>query len=586
LRQTLAYFALAACLALNLALPAPPAAAQGVRLPALGEAEGDELSIAAERKIGDSIMREIWPDPDVIDDPVLYEYLESIFQPLLAAKRRLGEISPEVDEGFAWQPFLVRDRTFNAFALPGGYVGVHLGLIAASGSRDELASVLGHELSHVTQRHIARSMVANKHQSIATTVAMVLGLIAASRSSNPDIPMAVLATGQAAIATNQLTYSREMEREADRFGLDAMTEAGFAPQGMAAMFERMDLATRLNDNNQYPWLRSHPLTIERIAEARLRMRSVAPPDPRNSHATEHALMRARARALVDSSETALRGMQQQARASAPQTDADRLGTLYGGALASTLLREYGQADVFLANAQQLLASHAAAVASWSASHPGGARPLGVETSAAAAAARASTPTFAEMFAAPASGAASGAAAASATAAAQPVYPIEPVVARDFALLKLQVAVARRSLPDITAAETALGDDGSRPVTLARAEAAVGRSVAHDPHATQALQHETETLQTWVAEHPHDALAWSLLAQCAEPLGQKLRAVRAEAESHAAQGDVVGAIDRLHAGQRLARSGGNTDFVEASIIDSRLRELEARRRELARELGER
>jgi predicted Zn-dependent protease len=166
-----------------------------------------------------------------------------------------------------------------------------------------------------------------------------------------------------------------------------------------------------------------------------------------------------------------------------------------------------------------------------------------------------------------------------------VYPIEPIVGRDFALLKLQSAVARRSAPDIVAAETTLGDDGSRPVTLARAEAAIGRSVAHDPRAAAALQRETETLQTWVAEHPRDALAWSLLAQCAEPLGQKLRAVRAEAESHAAQGDIVGAIDRLHAGQRLARSGGgNTDFVEASIIDSRLHELEARRRELAHELG--
>jgi predicted Zn-dependent protease len=595
LRLNLAYFALAACLAFNLALPAPPAAAQGVRLPALGEAEGDELSIAAERKIGDQIMREIWPDPDVIDDPVLYEYLQSIFQPLLAAKRRLGEISPEVDEGFAWQPFLVRDRTFNAFALPGGYVGVHLGLIAASGSRDELASVLGHELSHVTQRHIARSMVANKHQSIATTVAMLLGLIAASRSSNPDIPMAVIATGQASIATNQLTYSREMEREADRFGLDAMTEAGFAPAGMAAMFERMDLATRLNDSNQYPWLRSHPLTIERIAEARLRMRNVAPPDPRNSHATEHALMRARARALVDSSETSLRAMQQAARVNAPLSDSDRLGALYGGVMASIQLREFVQADTFLASAQQLLASHAAAASAWNASHPGGTLPSGATASSAAAAgiaaARANTPTFAEMFATPASGAASAPAPGASqsvvvTASAPPVYPIEPIVARDFALLKLQSAVARRSAPDIQAAEAALGDDGSRPVTLARAEAAIGRSVAHDPRAGQALQHETEALQTWVAEHPRDALAWALLAQCAEPLGQKLRAVRAEAESHAAQGDIVGAIDRLHAGQRMARSGGNTDFVEASIIDSRLHELEARRRELAREMGQR
>jgi predicted Zn-dependent protease len=281
-------------------------------------------------------------------------------------------------------------------------------------------------------------------------------------------------------------------------------------------------------------------------------------------------------------------MQQAARAGGPQNDSERLGTLYGGALASVMLREFVQADVFLASAQQLLASHAAAAASWDASHPSGVRTAGDAASVAVAAAtRASAPTFAEMFATPASGAASGAGAASVPAVAQPVYPIEPVVARDFALLKLQSAVARRSAQDIVAAENALGDDHSRPVTLARAEAAIGRSVAGDPRAGAALQRETEAMQTWVAEHPRDALAWSLLAQCAEPLGQKLRAVRAEAESHAAQGDVVGAIDRLHAGQRMARAGSsNTDFVEASIIDARLHELEARRRELARELGSR
>ena len=90
------------------------------------------------------------------------------------------------------------------------------------------------------------------------------------------------------------------------------------------------------------------------------------------------------------------------------------------------------------------------------------------------------------------------------------------------------------------------------------------------------------MQTWVAERPRDALAWTLLAQCAEPLGEKLRAIRAEAEAHAVNGDLLGAIDRLHAGQRLTKTG-RVDFVEASIIDSRLRELEAERRALGQDL---
>jgi len=114
--------------------------------------------------------------------------------------------------------------------------------------------------------------------------------------------------------------------------------------------------------------------------------------------------------------------------------------------------------------------------------------------------------------------------------------------------------------------------------MARADAAIGRAAARDPAAGAALQQCVESLQTWVAERPRDVLAWTLLAQCAEPLGQKLRAIRAEAEAHAAQGDLVGAIDRMRAGQKLTRTG-RLDFVEASIIDSRLRELQAERREL-------
>ncbi|HEX7637557.1 MAG TPA: M48 family metalloprotease, partial [Burkholderiaceae bacterium] len=297
MRTRTALAAFLASVALNLLVPPAPVQAQ-VRLPALGEAESDEFSIADEKKVGEAIMRQILPDPDVVDDPVLYEYVDTIFQRLHAAARKRGNISDEMEDAFAWRPFLVRDKSFNAFALPGGYVGVHLGLIAAAGSRDEMASVLGHELSHITQRHIARSIAANKHQGVLATAAMLLGIILSAKSNNSDLPMAVITSAQAAQATGQLTFSREMEAEADRFGLEVMTDAGYAPSGMAAMFERLEQASQLNDDDSYPWLRSHPLTIERLAEARLRARQLPPPDPAGSHATEHALMRARARALV------------------------------------------------------------------------------------------------------------------------------------------------------------------------------------------------------------------------------------------------------------------------------------------------
>ncbi len=541
MRPNIATLAAAACLALNL-FTAPAAPAASLNLPALGEAESDSLSIDDERKLGDQIMRQILPDPAVIDDPVLYDYLMSVFVPLHEAALRRGNISPEQEEKLAWQPFLVLDPEFNAFALPGGYMGVNLGMIAAAGSRDEMASVLGHELSHITQRHIARSMVADKHQSMITMAAMLLGLIASAHARNSDVPMAVIQGSQAAAATAQLTFSRQMETEADTFGQEVMTDAGFAPSGMAAMFGRLEEVSRINDSNQYPWLRSHPLTIERIAAARLRARQGLPQDPAKSHITEHSLMRARARALMDPSEVALRRMQSQARLNTPLNDAERLGTLYGGAQASIELRDFASASAMIAAADQVMAHHAAMLAQQeNAPPPPPAPPAQVII----------TPRL---------------------------YPIEPEVARDFALLRVEEAVGQRDGPAIAAAVDALGNGRSRPLVMARAEGAIGRAAARDPNAGPALQQAVESLQTWVAERPHDVLAWTLLSQAAEPLGMKLRAIRAEAEAHAAQGDLMGAIDRLQAAQKLTRSG-RVDFVEASIIDSRLRELEATRREL-------
>jgi predicted Zn-dependent protease len=128
----------------------------GAQLPALGDGEG--MTLGAERRLGDQIARELYRDSDYLDDPVLQEYVEGIWRQLMQAARQRGELTPEQDELFAWQVVLGRDRQVNAFALPGGYMGVYLGLIAVVANRDELASVLGHELSHITQRHISRLM--------------------------------------------------------------------------------------------------------------------------------------------------------------------------------------------------------------------------------------------------------------------------------------------------------------------------------------------------------------------------------------------------------------------------------------------
>ena len=155
MRQTLcariAPFALAAALGVT-AWPAPaqPAApaSPALRLPSLGESASEALPVAAERRYGEQVMLQLRRNPAWLDDPVLLEHLRSLWLPLLDAARRRGDIEPDVDGAFAWDIFLLRDRSLNAFALPGGRVGVHLGLIAAAGTPDELASVLAHELAH------------------------------------------------------------------------------------------------------------------------------------------------------------------------------------------------------------------------------------------------------------------------------------------------------------------------------------------------------------------------------------------------------------------------------------------------------
>ena len=248
-------------------------------------------------------------DPDYIDDPILLEYLQSVWQPLVAEARARGNIAADIDPRFAWEPFLVRDPSVNAFALPGGYIGVHLGLIAITATRDELASVLAHELSHITQRHIARSIASSKRQSLLSLAALVARRARGEpQPAAPTPPTPSIAGTRRRRSQGQLNFSRDMEREADRVGFAVMTGAGFAPGGMAAMFEKLDKGSRLNDSGSFPYLRSHPLTTERIGEARARLGTGADAWPPVS-VLEHTVAEARARVLMDPRLDALRRWQ-------------------------------------------------------------------------------------------------------------------------------------------------------------------------------------------------------------------------------------------------------------------------------------
>ena len=514
-------------------LPAP----SEVRLPALGEAASDDFNLSQEKRIGEQIMREIRRDPDYLDDPQLLDYLQSLWQPLVQAARQRGDIDADTERLFPYEAFLVRDRSVNAFALPGGFVGVHLGLMALTATPDELASVLAHELSHITRRHIARSVSANSRSSTLGLAAMLLGLLVASRASNPDAAQAAVVGGQAAMAQAQLNFSRDMEREADRSGLALMGLAGFAPAGMASMFDKLDQSSRLNDSGGFPYLRSHPLTIDRIGEARQIVQATGGAAAPPSAPLLHLLMQARARVLMDPSAQAWQRLQAlDARATMTElAPAERVVGLYTSALASARLRDFARAERASTAAQALLAAV-----------PGPAEPL---------ARRALANQLAQG-----------------------------------ALARGDVAGARRALAEGagaavgtgagagagagTGVASASGLDPSRAGLLLRADLALAEG------GDAALRPSAEALQTWVAEHRADASAWQLLAQTTDRQGLKLRSLRAEAEAQAALGNLPGAIDRLRAGQQLARKGGVvTDFIEASVIDARLRDLLAQRREL-------
>jgi len=346
------------CVALLLPLNGVQAQSSAIRLPNLGD--GADLPLGVERRLGESIAREIYRDPDYLDDPVLGDYVQSIWQPLLASARQRGELTPELEQQFAWDVALIRDRSINAFALPGGYLGVHLGLIAAVNSGDELASVLAHELSHVTQRHIARMIAQQGRQGPMVIGAMILGMLAASRTANASsmsAANAVVVGGQAAAIQSQLNFSRDMEREADRVGYGVMTEAGYEPQGFVSMFEKLQQASRLNDNGSFPYLRSHPMTTERIADAQARQQLL----PAKSAALTtplHAMMAARAQVLADPGIDVLRSLAAQADAAAWATApaGRQAGVLYAAVMAEQRQRNFAAAKRHVTRLQTLTAS--------------------------------------------------------------------------------------------------------------------------------------------------------------------------------------------------------------------------------------
>ncbi|MDX3895407.1 M48 family metalloprotease [Pusillimonas sp.] len=282
-RAALRLGALLAAAAIGTAVQAQPTG-----LPSMGSASSAELSPMLEQTLGDAIMEQGRRDPTYIDDPDVSQYLSGLGRQLVA-----GSSNPSQ----SIHVFAIRDPQINAFALPGGYVGIHSGLVVSSDNESQLASVVAHEIGHVLQRHVARGMT-QQAQSSHLMMASVAAALLAALAGSGDLAMGVAAFGQAAAVDRQLGFSRQAEQEADRIGLDMLRKGGYDPNGMAQMFGQLMNASRLNEGTGGgSYTSTHPLSIQRMSDIQNRIREA--PSARHRDSDTYWYVRAKLRILQE-----------------------------------------------------------------------------------------------------------------------------------------------------------------------------------------------------------------------------------------------------------------------------------------------
>ena len=245
------------------ALFALPLLAYADGLPDMGDISQEIISPQMEKQIGEQSMFQIRADSKYMDDPEITDYLNQL-------GARLVSNSPEPGDSFEF--FAINDSAINAFALPGGFVGVNTGLILLAQSESELASVLSHEISHVTQHHYARMVSGQRYDSLAALATLAVAILAARNS--PETANAAIIGTQAGTMQRQLNFTRTHEKEADRIGLGILEKSGFDTRAMPLFFERMQKATQLVEGNTPSYLRTHPVTHERIADVDDRVQQI------------------------------------------------------------------------------------------------------------------------------------------------------------------------------------------------------------------------------------------------------------------------------------------------------------------------
>ena len=234
-------------------------------LPDMGDSAGAVISRQQEKKLGKRFITEVRRVAPLVEDYEVEDYVRELGQELAALADYDGEFSF----------FVIDSPVINAFAVPGGFIAFHTGLILETKSEAELASVVGHEISHVTQRHGARMMEAISNMSTPTLAAMLVSL--ALLAANPQAGAAALMTSQAASQQFRIDFTRANEKEADSMGIRLMAKAGYDTKKMADFFERMERANRYSDPAFIPeYLRTHHINVNRIAEARSRSETIRP----------------------------------------------------------------------------------------------------------------------------------------------------------------------------------------------------------------------------------------------------------------------------------------------------------------------
>jgi predicted Zn-dependent protease len=229
-----------------------------IELPDIGTSANTVLSQADEQKLGETFIRQLRRQLEVIDDAQINNYINAL-------GHRLASYSNNPEQAF--QFLVIKAPSINAFAVPGGFIGVHSGLILKTRSESELASVLAHEIAHVTQRHIARTIQASQRLSFPAMAALIVAGIIAGVAGAPQVGQAAITAAMAANVQMQINFTRTHEKEADRIGMQTLANAGFDPRDMPKFFDRLQAAMRYYDSGIPDFLRTHPVTTERIAEA-------------------------------------------------------------------------------------------------------------------------------------------------------------------------------------------------------------------------------------------------------------------------------------------------------------------------------